>query len=139
MVSAKQVRTAIYNRLNVASVTTSLASGSASLHHSVAPSSAGYPMVVYNRQASTETLAFSGTAIESDVWMVKAVTKGGSSSAAEDIDKAVSDRLHFKDLAISGADHMYLARESAVDYSEVVSGDVYRHHGHLYRLVYQDT
>lgn len=139
MVSAKALRQAIYTKLNVASVTTSLASGSASLHHSVAPSSASYPLVVFNRQASTESLMFGGTAIESDVWMVKAVAKGNSSSAAEDVDKAVSDVLHFKPLNITGANDMYLARETAIDYSEVVEGEVYRHHGHNYRVIYQDT
>ena len=139
MVSDKAVRQAIYTALNVASVTTNLANGSASLHHSVAPSSAAYPLVIFQQMSDTVIGAFGGDHIDNQVWLVKAIVKGGSSSTAEDIAKAVHDVLHFQDLSIAGADHMYLARETGVSYSEVVSGEVFRHHGHNYRLVHQDT
>jgi hypothetical protein len=137
MVSAKAVRQALYTKLNVSGVTSSLASGSASIHHSVVPSSGAYPLVVFNEQASTVTNAFTGEHFDSQVWLVKAIVKGGSSSVAEDVDKAIADALHFQPLNITGGDDMYLARESAVTFSEVVAGEVYRHHGHLYRLIYQ--
>ena len=139
MVSAKQVRTAIYQKLNVAAITASLANGSASIHHAVAPSDAAYPMLLFNLQAETPTHQFTGAHFDAQVWMVKAIAKGGSSSTAEDLAKAIADRLDFKGLAITGADDMYLAREGGINYVEVVSGDVYRHHGNLYRLIYQNT
>lgn len=137
MVSAKAVRQALYTKLNVASVTTGLDQGSASLHHAMAPSSATYPMVIFNRMANTPNVRFTGAHFDVDVWLVKAIVRGGSSSAAEDIDKAVADVLHFQPLNITGADDMYLSRESAIEYSEEVDGEVFRHHGHTYRLIYQ--
>ncbi len=139
MVSAKAVRQALYTKLNVAAVTTSLASGSASLFHSVAPSNAVYPLVIFNEQAGTPTHTFGGDHFDAQVWLVKAITKGGSSSTAEDVDAAIADALDFQPLNISGADHMHLQREGAVAYAEVISGETYRHHGHLYRVVFQDT
>ena len=138
MVSSKVVRQAIYQKLNVAAITTQLPNGSASLHHSVAPSSATYPLVIFNEQASTSTTLFGGDQMDSQVWLVKAIVKGGSSTA-EDVDKAIADVLHFQPLNITGAEDLYLARESAVTYTETISGENYRHHGHTYRLVLQDS
>lgn len=137
MVSAKAVRQALYTKLNVASVTTGLAQGSASLHHAMAPSAATYPLVIFNRQASTPNVRFTGTHFDTDIWLVKAIARGGSSSVAEDIDKAVADVLHFQPINITGADDMYLSREGALEYVEEVDGEVFRHHGHTYRLIYQ--
>lgn len=139
MVSDKAVRQGIYTKLNVASVTTQLAQGSASLIHSVASPSATYPLVIFNQQADTVTSAFGGDHFDSQVWLVKAVVKGGSSSAAEDIAKAIADVLHFQPLTIAGADHMYLARENGVTYTETVAGEQFRHHGANYRLVVQTS
>ena len=45
MVSNKAVRQALYQKLNVAAVTTPLANGSASLHHAMAPSSGLMPFL----------------------------------------------------------------------------------------------
>lgn len=147
MVSAKQVRTALYQKLNVASLTTQLAQGSASLIHSVASPSSAYPLVIFSEQSSTVMArSFGGTAVsdtgfpvDSQLWLVKAIAKGGSSSVAEDVDATIAGLLDFQQLTITGADHMYLARESAVAYAEVVEGETYRHHGHLYRLILQPT
>lgn len=139
MVSAKAVRQALYTKLNVASVTGGLASGSASLHHSTAPANAGYPMVLFNQQSGMPTHQFGGDHFDSQVWLVKAVTKGGSSSAAEDVAKAIADALDFQKLTITGAIHMYLARESDVVYAEAIQGETYRHHGSLYRITFEDT
>lgn len=137
MVSNKAVRQALYEKLNTSSVTTPLATGSASLFHAVAPSSAAYPLVIFNKQAGTPTHQMGGSHYDSQIWLVKAIVKGGSSSAGEDIAKAIADRLDFASLTISGGETMHLARESDVDYTEVESGETYRHHGSLYRLTVQ--
>lgn len=139
MVSSKAVRQALYTKLNVASVTTSLAQGSASLIHAVAPSSATYPLVIFNEQSGTPTHQFGGDHFDEQVWLVKAIVKGGSSSTAEDVAKAIADVLDFQNLSIAGANHMYLAREGDVTYAEVVNGETYRHHGAYYRVTFQDT
>ena len=138
MVSTKAVRTALYTKLNVASVTTLLGSGSASLIHAVAPATATYPLVIFNKQAGTTTDRFGGDAYKDHVWLVKAVTRATSSSVAEDIDKAINDLLHFGTLTITGGTLMHMARESDVDYTETSGDQQYRHAGGLYRLVVQD-
>lgn len=134
MVSPKAVRQALYERLNTSSVTSLLASGSASLYHAVAPSGSPYPLVIFNKQAGTPHHQMGGSHYDDQMWLVKAIAKGGSSSTAEDIDKAIADRLDFGSLNISGGTLLYLARESDVDYVEESSGELYRHHGALYRL-----
>lgn len=138
MVSTKAVRQAIYQKLNVASVTSLLASGSASLSHAVAPATAGYPFVIFQKQSGTPTGRFGGQAMKSDLWLVKAVDRNTTSSRAEDIDKAINDVLDFQTLTVTGGSNPYLARESDVDYLETEGDQQYRHHGALYRLVTQD-
>lgn len=139
MVSDKNIRTALYNKLNVAGVTASLGSGSASIVHGVAQPTALYPIVVFNKQSSVNANRFGGEAYRDQLWLVKAVSKGTSSSTAEDVDKAINDLLNFGSLTITGGDDMSLMRESDVDYVETVGSDTYRHHGALYRLRVQDS
>jgi len=139
VVSNKAIRQALYQRLNVASVTTLLPNGSAGIVHGVAPAGSTFPLCVFNKQAATTTNRMGGEAFKSHLWLVKGVCKGASASAAEDIDKAVNDLLHFGDLSITGADDMCLARESDVEYVEVSGDTQFRHVGSLYRLVVQNA
>lgn len=140
MVSTKLVRQALYQRLNVSGVTSLLASGSASLYHGVAPQNAAYPLLVFNKQSGINDLkVFGGDDARNTLWLVKGIARATSSSAAEDIDAAANTRLHFGALSIAGADDMYLARESDVEFVETFGDTQYRHVGGLYRLVYQDT
>jgi hypothetical protein len=139
MVSTKAVRQALYQKLNVASVTSLLANGSASIHHGVAPLTAAYPLLIFNKQSGVTTNRMGGEAFKNTLWLVKGVARATSSSTAEDIDKAVNDLLHFGALTITGADDMYLARESDVEYVETSGDTQYRHVGGLYRLTYQDA
>ena len=139
MVNNKAIRQAIYQKLNVSSVTTLLGSGSASLVHSVAQPTATYPICVFSKQSAISAQRFGGEALRSHLWLVKGVAKSGSASAAEDIDKAVFDLLNFGTLTITGADDMYLARESDVEFTETEGDVLYRHVGGLYRLVVQDA
>lgn len=137
MVNNKAIRQALYEKLNTASVTSLLASGSASLFHAVAPSSGAYPMLIFNKQSGTPTHQFGGSHFDSQMWLVKGIVKGGSSSVGEDIAKAVADVLDFGTLTISGGTLMHLTRESDMDYAEEQSGETYRHHGSLFRLTLQ--
>lgn len=139
MVSAKAVRQAIYTRLNVASVTTNLANGSASLFHTVAPENSAYPMVIFFQASGVPTHQFGGDHFDSQRWEVRAVAKGGSSSQAEDVAKAIADALDFKEPVIAGANAMYMAREDDVVYAENIDGETYRHHGFYVRVVFEDT
>ena len=135
MVNSKAVRQALYTALNVKAVTQLLGSGSASICHAVAPSSAAYPLVIFNKQSSQSQPSFGGDRLDSELWLVKAVVQGGSSSAAEDVAAAVDGVLHWKTLAITGGESLHLARESGLDFSEIQDGEQYRHHGSVYRLI----
>lgn len=140
LVSSKLIRQAIYEKLNVASLTTLLPSGSAGIVHATAPASAQYPICVFQKQSGITThLSMGGDAAKSQLWMVKGVAKGTGQSAAEDIDKAATDLLHFGSLNISGADDMYLAREGDIDYPETSGDTQFRHVGGIYRLIVQDV
>ena len=137
MISDKAVRQAIYVKLNVAGITASLGSGSASIVYGVAPAeaNAAFPLVVFHKTAGTPVLRMGGQAFKSHVWLVKAVAKSTSPSAAEDIDKAINDLLDFGTLTITGGTVLHMAREDDVVYTEPVGDIVYRHHGANYRLV----
>lgn len=137
MVNAKAIRQSIYQKLNVASVTTLLGAGSASLVHAVAPPTATYPLCVFNRQADTSTLRFGGNAFDAQMWLVKGVVRATSPSLAEDIDQAVRNLLDFGTLQITGGTLMHLARESGVEYVETEGDQQFRHVGGLYRLIVQ--
>lgn len=137
MVTNKAVRQAIYQALNVSAVTTQLGSGSASLVNAIAPSTADYPLCVFQRQSDTSILRFGGNAFDNQLWLVKGVVRDTSASAAEDIDKAVRDLLDFGTLTISGASLMHIARQSGVTYVETEGDQIFHHIGSIYRLVIQ--
>jgi hypothetical protein len=137
MVSNKAIRAALYTKLNVASVTSQLGSGSASLVHEVAPPTAAYPICLFGRQSDVSRLRMGGNAFDSQIWMVKGIVRDTSASVAEDIDKAVRDLLDFGSLTITGGSLMHLARESGIDYTETDGDKTYRHAGSLYRLIVQ--
>lgn len=135
MVSNKAIRAALYQKLNVASVTTLLGSGSASLVHGVAPPSASYPLCLFSKQSDISSLRMGGNAFDSHVWLVKGIANATSPSLAEDIDKAVRDLLDFGTLTITGGTLLHLARISGIEYPETEGDQTYRHVGSLYRLV----
>lgn len=139
MISTKLVRQALYQKLNVAQLTSVLGSGSASLVHGVAPQSATYPLCVFHKQSAVEVLRFGGEAFKDQLWLVKGVTRATSASLAEDIDAAVNNLLNFGSLTITGGDLMSMIRESDVEYTETDGDEQYRHCGGLYRLRVQDA
>jgi hypothetical protein len=139
MVTNKAVRQALYTKLNTASVTSLLASGSASIIHAVAPPSGTYPLLVFSKSSGTQVNAFGDEAYKTTLWLIKAIAKGKSASTAEDIDKAVFDLLNFASLTISGSVSLAVFRESDVEYPETQGDDIYHHVGGLYRIAYQDS
>jgi hypothetical protein len=109
------------------------------IYHRLAPQGAEYPLVLFNVQAATDMLG-AGAA---RVWMnavvqVKAVGPQATSELSPIADRLdallhvaepVVVRLDGKSYQIHGAH-----RESAIEYDEVVAGQVYRHLGGLYRV-----
>ena len=110
---------------------------SKAIYHNAAPGAAAFPYVTFNKQAGTPTEAMADpSAFETDVWQVKAVDKDTSATDAEAIAARVQALLNDAELSISGSTHLYLRRQSDVEYEEVTDGVRYQHVGALYRLVY---
>lgn len=110
---------------------------SKSIFYGVAPDSASYPFVIFNKQDGRPTEAFGDpSAFETDVWMVKAVDRGASADVAESVQARAAALLNDAALSISGSTVMYLRRQSDMDYAVDEDGVVYHHAGSLYRLVY---
>lgn len=139
MVSEKAVRQALYQTLNVASVTSQLGSGSASLVDEQAPPTSLYPLCVFWKASGVAMDAFGKEAFRDQLWGVKGVVKAKSASVAEDIDKAAYDLLNFVAITVSGAVAVRPVRESDISFSESEGDEVWKHRGGLYRLKVQTT
>jgi hypothetical protein len=137
------VRRAIYGRLAGDTTLNGLLATpptgySKSIYHDQAPDGATHPFIVFAKNSGTPTDAFSKPgALETDVWLVKAIDKHTSADNAEAIAARIQTLLNDATLSISGKTHLYLRRQSDVEYPELVSGVLYRHAGGLYRLVYE--
>jgi uncharacterized protein DUF3168 len=138
------VRRALYGRLAGDTTLNGLlaapaAGYSKAIYHDQAPAGAGFPFVVFGKQSGVPTEAMGDpSALENDVWLVKAVDRSTSADTAEAIQARVASTLNDASLSISGATHLYLRRQSDVEYPEVTDGVTYRHAGSLYRLVTTD-
>lgn len=135
------VRRAVYGKLAGDSTLTSMLGTAApgyaqSIYHSEAPQGATYPLVIFNKQSGVPTEAFADpSALENDVWLIKAIDRNTTADTAEAISARVTALLNDTSLSISGATLLYLRRQSDVEFSEVADGKQYRHVGSLYRLV----
>lgn len=137
------VRRAVYNKLAGDTTLTGLLAApptgyAKSIYHDQAPDGATYPFIVFGKNSGTPTDAFKKPgAFETDIWLVKAVDKNTSADTAEAIAARIQTLLNDATLTISGKTHLYLRRQSDVEYPELASGVLYRHAGGLYRLVYE--
>lgn len=138
------VRRAVYGKLagdtTLNALLGSPASGYAkSIYHNQAPAGAAYPYVVFFKQAGNPTEAFGDpSALETDVWEIKAVDRSTSADVAEAIDERITILLNDATLSISGATLLYLRRQSDVQFPELQDGVTYVHVGASYRLVTTD-
>lgn len=135
------VRRALYGRLAGDTTLNNLlgtpASGySKSIYHQQAPPGAAFPFVIFSKSSGIPTEAFGDPdALDTDVWLVKAVDKDTSADDAEAIAARLQVLLNDASLSISGSTLLYLRRQSDVEYSEIEAGVQYAHVGSLYRLV----
>jgi hypothetical protein len=110
-----------------------------SIYYQQAPDTATYPFLIFQKQAGNPIEAFGDpSALETDVWMVKAIDRSTSADTAEAIQARVAALLNDAALSISGATALYLRRQSDVEYPEVDDGVRYVHAGSLFRLVTTD-
>lgn len=132
------VRDALYDRLAATGALTALLATSTSIFHKVAPLNAALPYVVFHKSSGYPTWALSpAKRIETDVWVVKGVARQASAGAAEDIAEQIEVSLNDADLTITGRTHLYLRKDSDVDYGEPNGTETYHHCGAMYRLVTQ--
>ncbi len=110
---------------------------SKSVYYQQAPQTALFPCVVFTKQSGlpTETLA-NPSAFETDVWLLKGVDRNTTADIAEAIQARLKALLNDATLSIAGALHLYLRRDTDVDYPEVTDGVMYAHAGSLWRLIY---
>lgn len=110
---------------------------SKSIYHQQAPAGAGYPFVVFQKQSGVPTEAMTDpSALENDVWLIKAIDRSTSADTAEAIQERVKSLLNDATLSISGGTLLYLRRQSDVEYPETTDGVSYKHAGSLFRLVF---
>lgn len=160
MVSDKDIRVGLYNRLNQQPLVGLLGDGSASIVHEEAHPTISFPLCIFSKQAGTHRHVFGGTTstrpqsgtmpaqaardagYRDSLWIVKGVAKDPQKPGrAEDVDEAVHDLLNFGDgvLTITGADVMGLHRVSDIRYTEAEDDNLYWHVGGMYRLVVQES
>jgi hypothetical protein len=109
---------------------------SKSIYHQQAPAGANYPFVVFQKQSGVPTQAFADpSALDTDVWLVKAIDRNTSADPAEAAAARIITLLNDAALSISGHVLQYLRRDSDVEYPEVVDGVLYQHVGSLFRLI----
>jgi hypothetical protein len=129
-----------------------------SIYHDQAPEEASYPFIVFSKSSGVPTNVISGVrldtalagadpgthgaktntwaAIETDVWLIKAVDQNTTADKAEAIAERLKTLLNDGVISISGYNQLFLRRESDVEYPETEEGIMYKHCGSLYRLIY---
>ena len=128
------VRQALFGVLNGDATLKALLSTPTAIYHRVVPQNATLPAVVFTRMAGTPEWSFDSAYLQTDIWLVKGVAKGSSSSPAEDIDARVRVLLTDTKFSVTGRTLTAIFPELDIDYEEVTAGEVYHHVGSQYRL-----
>jgi len=106
------------------------------IYHQQALAGAGFPYVIFQKQAGNPTEAFGDpSAIDTDIWLVKAVDRNTEADTVESAAARIIVLLNDATLSISGSVLLYLRRQSDVEYPEEIDGVQYKHAGSLFRLV----
>lgn len=136
-------RTALYDRLVGDATLTDLlgtpAEGfTAAIYHQVAPQDAESPFVVFQRVPVPRNWQFGGAYLAADLWMVKAVNRGGA-SVAEAIADRIDAILTDQPLVIDDATCLAIYQDAPIDYPEIDGADQWHHCGGNYRVVTQPS
>lgn len=104
------------------------------VYDEVQPGGADWPMVIFQVVAAPDTLGVGGTRVLTHaVVRVKAITKGAGMQQGLNIASAIDATLH-KAEGTYDTHYVTCHRVSAFSYSEVDSGEIYRHTGGEYRV-----
>jgi len=139
-VLSEKIRVALFNKMNVPSVT-SLASGG--IHHIHAPENASKPFVIFQRQASGDVIrSFSNSLLaEDDLWLVKAISDEDSSTTKEPQQLnaeilAACENAIGSSLAITGGTVYDASRLRDIpEYYEIAADRSIYHSGFILRIV----
>ena len=129
------LREAIYGALVTDPTLTGLLSDPEAIFHRKAPQNARYPLIIFHRQASTDRYAMGPDPLSSELWTVKAVDRGSTSSDVDDIASRILVVLNDAQLALDTGALLYLRRASQIDYGEVEGADQLHHVGGVYRAI----
>lgn len=135
--SVKNLRAAIYAKLNGASSVTSLLASSTAIYHAVAPPEADFPLIVFFQSSGIPSYSFQATNWENSLWTIKAVATADNADTVDDIAGAVETLLTRGSLTITGGTLFGMRRESDLQYVEVEDGQQIRHSGATFRIVYR--
>jgi hypothetical protein len=128
------VRSALYAALAADGALTALLSSPTAIHHRVVPQNGALPALVFSKVAGTPEWMFDSAHIQSDVWLIKGIAKGASSTRAEDIAARVDAVLTDAVFPVVGRVLLSVYRELDVDYEELTSGERYHHVGSNFRV-----
>lgn len=109
---------------------------SKSIYYQQAPQGASFPYVIFNDQAQTPRFALASKAYDNDVWLIKGVDRSGTADPVDAIKDRLETLLTDATLSISGRTNIYLRPESSVGYPETTDGELYRHSGWNFRVLY---
>ena len=128
--------TAIFNVLNVASVTNEATGG---VFNGVAPQGTEPPFVVFSAMSKTDDyFAYSERGGQA-VYMVKAIDRSPWPKSAGDIDTQLDSVMQDASLSITGHSLISCRREEDIYLVEDLAGVMYQHVGGLYRIIADET
>jgi hypothetical protein len=131
-----RVKVGIVAKLRADSTLTGyLAAGSASIYNGIGAQDSAAPKVTIHKQAGTPSYTLAAKAWESEIYTVKAITKGPSMGLAGTIAERIDTTLTDQAISVSGGSAFYLRRESDIEYQESTEGGViWNHVGAMYRV-----
>ena len=128
--------TAIFNVLNVASVTNEATGG---VFNGVAPQGTEPPFVVFSAMSKTDDyFAYSERGGQAG-YMVKAIDRSPWPKSAGDIDTQIDSVMQDASLSITGHSLISCRREEDIYLVEDLAGVMYQHVGGLYRIIADET
>ena len=124
--------TAVYDKLNVESVTNEATGGVFNL---MAPTGVDTPFVVFQAVSKLDDyFSFTGRAGNS-LYMIKAIDESSWPKGAADIDTQIDSVMQDVALSISGYGLFYCRRESDIYLVDDQAGKVFQHVGGMYRII----
>lgn len=126
------VKEFVYNALTNDSTMTALVAGR--VYDEIQPDSAGWPLVILQVVASTDTLGTGATRILTrSTVRVKAITKGAGMQSGLTIASAIDAALHKVNGTFDGH-YVTCHRVSTFSYSESTLGETFKHVGAEFRI-----